>query len=355
MESIVGYLEDITATKIGGWIYDKRIPDIPIEIVAFSDSIEIGRVRADIYRADLHVAGIGNGCHSFSIDIKECLNRSSLRFFVGNAEVFLMTAWEEITNPAEYLLNFHPPIYAFNSNQAKQLLVRCLREHTGLSTFRLIGLMDAFCKLPGKTTHNILSVGCGEGLHEKYLSLCNWRANILAIDVEMRAVPEAYEKITFYKANILEWKDGDEQFDFAFSIECLEHIPEYETAFAAIVRKVKKGGYIYISVPFANESERADKSLCLEELKLHEHVTPGFSIELIERMCADNNVEICFIEGMFFTHVILPFRRILNSLDTNAIDGLVNDFYMLASADLKRKVPKNRKEALGIRFLIRKK
>lgn len=354
MESIVGYLEEITATKIEGWLYDKCKPDTPVEIVAFSDSIEIGRAWADRYRADLHAAGIGNGRHSFSIDIKEFLDRSTIRFFVGGTQVSLTTAWEEIAYPAGYLLSSPPPPYAFNSNRARQLLGRCLREHTSLSVFRLIGLMDAVCRFPDKAIRNVLSVGCGEGLHEKYLSLCNWQANVLAIDVEMRAVPEPYENITFHKANILEWRDGDGQFDFVFSIECLEHIPEFETAFTAIVNKVKNGGYIYISVPFANESERADKLLCQEEFESHEHVTPGFSVELVEKMCADNNLEICFIEGMFFTDVILPFRRVLDSLDAKARESLVNDLYMLASADVKRKIAKNRKEGLGIRFLARK-
>ncbi len=352
-----GFVEEITACTINGWVYNKSLPDVPVEIVALSGDLELGRSVADVFRADLLAAGIGNGRHVFSIQIRRPLDRTKLRFRIDGANIELETAWGSMLDPAEYLVNEPYSRYAVNLNLAKTILADCLREPTRLSAFRLVGLMDAYCRLPLAARHSmaqVLSVGCGEALHEKYLALFESSIKILAVDIELRAMEQNADNIAFREANILDWHGDRETFDFAFSIECLEHIENYEAAFASIVQKVKPGGYIYISVPFANEAERADIALCQEERALHQHVTPGFSLELVEKLCADNGLKIEFIENMFFDDVVSALHKIVGAIPNESLVTVATELFMVVKLDLKNKTIKSRREAFGIRFLAQR-
>ncbi len=45
---------------------------------------------------------------------------------------------------------------------------------------------------------------------------------------------------------------NENEFDFVFSYETLEHIPDFKKAFAETYRVLKKGGYLFWSVPFVS-------------------------------------------------------------------------------------------------------
>lgn len=355
--SYLGFAEEITARHIKGWIYDSRSPELALELRAFEGDREIGRTLADGFRPDLLAAAIGNGRHAFTLEFPHAPRLRQLRFQIGEQPIALNTPWPAMLAPAHFLADRAYSPYEFNTNQARSLLAACLEEPTGLSPFRLVGLMDAFCRLPAAardSMRRVLSVGCGDGLHERYLGLFTPQAKLLATDLQLRPSNVSVGNIEFAAKNILAWPEDDGVFDFAFSIECLEHIPDYEAAFAAMARKVRPGGYLYLSVPFANESERADEKLRAEEFRLHEHVTPGFSAESLRKMAADNALDIEFVDSMFHGDLVPALATLLTRAGRDRLEEIAAELFMLARGDSRRDLVASRNEAFGIRLLARR-
>jgi autotransporter passenger strand-loop-strand repeat protein len=61
---LLGYV-DAVGTKISGWAQHKLAPDYPVTLDIFGQGGRLGRVLADIYRADVRAAGYGAGYHGF--------------------------------------------------------------------------------------------------------------------------------------------------------------------------------------------------------------------------------------------------------------------------------------------------
>src|SRR5690349_4414639 len=67
-QSYNGYL-DTSWSNCGsliGWAWDANQPNTPINLDLFDGSTLIETIAANVYRADLVSAGIGNGYHGFS-------------------------------------------------------------------------------------------------------------------------------------------------------------------------------------------------------------------------------------------------------------------------------------------------
>ncbi len=69
-----GFLDDVTSTTISGWAWRSDMPNEPIAVHVYIINTEtqaqtITSVSADVYRADLLNAGIGNGCHGFAMSV----------------------------------------------------------------------------------------------------------------------------------------------------------------------------------------------------------------------------------------------------------------------------------------------
>ena len=52
-----------------GWCCHNNLPE-PVEVELLADGVVVASARADVFRQDLKVAGIGSGQHSFHIDLK---------------------------------------------------------------------------------------------------------------------------------------------------------------------------------------------------------------------------------------------------------------------------------------------
>ena len=67
----VGYLDEVSSSKIGGWAYQTGLPDTPIDVHIYvknnsTNKQKLFAVTANGYRSDLKNAGYGDGCHAFS-------------------------------------------------------------------------------------------------------------------------------------------------------------------------------------------------------------------------------------------------------------------------------------------------
>jgi hypothetical protein len=61
-----GYVDQAGPNICCGWVQDILAPEEPVCLDITADGRSIGRVLANLYRADLHAAGLGSGCHAFT-------------------------------------------------------------------------------------------------------------------------------------------------------------------------------------------------------------------------------------------------------------------------------------------------
>jgi hypothetical protein len=64
-----GSFDQLTARIIQGWARNTHAPERPVDLVILDNEVVIAELSADTYRQDLQEAGLGNGCHAFSVTI----------------------------------------------------------------------------------------------------------------------------------------------------------------------------------------------------------------------------------------------------------------------------------------------
>ena len=139
-------------------------------------------------------------------------------------------------NPVKSL---RPPVMQVLAQSEDEIVLGCLRalscQDGGLGMFRLIHLLDAIYKCP-QPVKKIISIGSGAGYHEVILAKLFPESTVTAIDLHNQK--HAYEcpNLRTVQGDILNSKSINEveRADFVYSIECLEHIKEDATAFAAM-------------------------------------------------------------------------------------------------------------------------
>lgn len=66
---LLGHVGTLTHRRIAGWAWDPGAPGVPIWVLIAIERRVIGRCRADQFREDLAVEGIGTGWHGFALDL----------------------------------------------------------------------------------------------------------------------------------------------------------------------------------------------------------------------------------------------------------------------------------------------
>lgn len=66
--AIEGYIDEVSPTRITGWVYDSATPNAPVEVDIERDGVVLNTLRAATYRKDLKSAGKGNGRHGFAFE-----------------------------------------------------------------------------------------------------------------------------------------------------------------------------------------------------------------------------------------------------------------------------------------------
>ena len=65
--SIQGFLDGADCQAVGGWAFNLRAPNDPVEIVLLDNDKPVTRVKAEALREDLVRARVGDGRHAFTV------------------------------------------------------------------------------------------------------------------------------------------------------------------------------------------------------------------------------------------------------------------------------------------------
>ena len=119
-----------------------------------------------------------------------------------------------------------------------------------------------FNKLSLKPGAHVLDIGCGSGRHTA-AAYEQPHVSVVGVDVSRNDIVEARNRLLFHDrlgahgggawmlsaADITRLPFADNRFDLVICSEVMEHIPEERSAVAEIVRVLKPGGMLVVSVP----------------------------------------------------------------------------------------------------------
>ncbi len=199
---------------------------------------------------------------------------------------------------------------------------------------------------------NILDAGMGFGQYSHYMARKHRDWNILGVDVKEEQIADCnnfFSKIglknaRFEFADLTKFSHPD-TYDFALSVDVMEHILEDVQVFINIYASLHKGGMLLISTP--SDQGGSDVEEGSEESFIGEHVRNGYNINEIEeklKRAGFSKVEAHYSYGKpghiswvlsmkypmkmlsfstallillpFYYLVTFPFALILNQMDT---------------------------------------
>jgi len=161
----------------------------------------------------------------------------------------------------------------------------------GLDIFRNIEFPITIKLLCPKKDERILDIGCGESILPSYISK-NYQCIITATDIlDVEKIQREFFKKTrgirqkgkfeFKIEDSTNLSFSDETFDSVYAVSSIEHIPNDgdSMAFKEMLRVVKPGGKIVVTVPFSNkylEQKTADHYLGFERSYDYENLKKRF-------------------------------------------------------------------------------
>ena len=60
-----GFQDVTNSAYVAGWVWNHETPDTPVSVAIYDGALWLATVTAQMYRRDLHHAGMGNGAHGF--------------------------------------------------------------------------------------------------------------------------------------------------------------------------------------------------------------------------------------------------------------------------------------------------
>ena len=67
--SLRGNLDEAGPERLHGWAQDVSAPEVPVILTITADGKPFAVVLANEFRTDLRAAGLGSGCHAFSLSL----------------------------------------------------------------------------------------------------------------------------------------------------------------------------------------------------------------------------------------------------------------------------------------------
>jgi SAM-dependent methyltransferase len=155
-------------------------------------------------------------------------------------------------------------------------------------------------ELPLERFRHILDLGCGMGEYSLMMAENLPQAQVTAIDIlpdRVAAVKKAKTKLRLANLEVKQRKIEDledQKFDFIFSVDVFEHIPEKEMPFRSAFERLNKGGYLLVKMPDIYQFTIMPENWFEEhnEWLGHEHVGQVYNLEDLSRRFGQEGFEV---------------------------------------------------------------
>ncbi|MDP4026267.1 hypothetical protein Q8W71_26935 [Methylobacterium sp. NEAU 140] len=67
--ALLGHVGTLTHRRIAGWAWESDAPNVPVTVLVAIERRVLGRCRADRFREDLAIEGLGTGRCGFALDL----------------------------------------------------------------------------------------------------------------------------------------------------------------------------------------------------------------------------------------------------------------------------------------------
>ena len=131
----------------------------------------------------------------------------------------------------------------------KDTIRRLFLTHIG-DYVRTIHLLRQLSTLPPGSLHNVLDAGCGDGHHSLLLAKRFPSFHVTGIDIDLRLAGNGFKtsNVTLVRDDLLNL-EHQQRYDFIFSIDVLEHIPDNQEVLRRLFAALRPGGYFYLHLP----------------------------------------------------------------------------------------------------------
>ncbi|MCO5560860.1 hypothetical protein L7F22_014480 [Adiantum nelumboides] len=195
-------------------------------------------------------------------NIQSCGKVSELNAGIAHFYDSSSGMWEDLWGEHMHIAYYDAglPLTAALSIDHKQAQLRMIEE-----SLKWAGISDAEASKPQK----IIDVGCGIGGSSRYFAR-KYGAEVVGITLSPYQVQRSTEltsaaglssKVSFQVADALNQPFPDEHFDFVWSLECGEHVPDKEKFMSELARITKPGGQILIVTCCHRELSPGEESL----------------------------------------------------------------------------------------------
>jgi SAM-dependent methyltransferase len=196
----------------------------------------------------------------------------------------------------------------FNTFEAETADGRLIKIKNDIFTklaFKIMGIPHIGARLRAREIlkniksfkERLLDAGCGTGIYS--LSLNKNFKCIDAVDISKEKIGflednNKYKNIVFKCCDLKSLSFPDQYFDVVICSDVLEHIKEDMKAIKEIVRVLKKGGVLLLTVP--SKSKKNERIY-----KHYNHERVGYSLKDIETIARKLNLKILGINGYSYT------------------------------------------------------
>lgn len=286
---IRGWLDGINGGVVYGWAVNLSNPGEEVKVTFFHEGVQIGELIAREFREDLRQAkvGLGHGGYGFYFPVPEqvrALRNYTLRAY-ANGKKELPGSPMEIHETPEMPLSKR-------GNHVRDFLAQQYLHGSGLE----IGALNAPCKVPQGTKVMQVDSKSTEDLIQYYTRELHGK-EVMRVDL----VTDAH--------TLAGIESGSQ--DFVIANQVLEHLENPLRALESMLRVVKPGGVVFLSLPDKRHTWDAERPVTP-----YEHILDDYRggpermreahyrewIELVEKVPSDQ-----FVARLHFLMNVLQY------------------------------------------------